>query len=358
MLDRFKGEVAAALTAICMVAGVAPTTAAHVAAEPPDTTAAIEVPVVVGPWWQIAPNAPDVGKWATGKENACDFTIFQSADGRWHLIACVRGTSHYGDRLFHHWETESLTDADWTPRGILDVPRGTRGSPPQIASVQAPHAFLHDGTYYLFYNSGPAHAMISRNGRDWQPHQNVEGERVFFEMGRDVCLFRDRARNRWIAYYCGTVERQGKPQGAMVARTAPALEGPWSEDEIPVRTEGNPESPFVVERGDRYYLFQQMSVFCSDDPVDFDRPQITHMTGIWYNGKWAPEIIEHKGRFFMAGYGRGIHMARFVWERKTPDEIRAWRETELARILAERRAADERRKRREQQQRERQAAPP
>lgn len=332
--------------------------AAASAGEPNQTAQTIEVPVLAGKWWQIAPNAPDVGKWKTGKENACDFTIFRSADGKWHCIACIRGTSHHGQRLFYHWQADKLTDRNWTPQGIFDVPRGARGKPPKPTSVQAPHALRHAGKYYLFYNSGPAYCMISDDGRDWKPHKNVDGKAVFFQMGRDVCVFHDEAASRWIAYYCGTADVDGQRRGAMVARTAPAPEGPWSEKETPVRTEGNPESPFVVKRGRYHYLFQQMNVFRSADPLDFNRPQVAHMTGIWYNGRFAPEIIREEGRHFIAGYSRGIHVAEFKWVRRTPAEIEQWRRTELARIEAERKAARERRRKRleERKQRQKKAA--
>lgn len=310
----------------------------------------IDVPRVEGEWWQIAPNAPDVGKWSTGKENACDFAIFRSSDGKWHCIACIRGTSHYGQRLFYRWEADHLTDTDWRPCGMFEVPRGKRGKPPEFTSVQAPHPVVHDGKYYLFYNSGTARCMISRDGREWRPHVNTDGHREFFPMGRDVCVFHDTADRRWIAYYCGTVNTDGKRKGAMVARTAPSPEGPWSDKESAVRTAGNPESPYVIKRGEWYYLWQQMSVYRAADPLDFDNAElIAHMTGIWYSGKWAPEVIEHEGRFYIAGYGRGIHVALLEWEGKTPDQVAAWRKRWNAYLAEEHRKRLEREEQRRKQ---------
>ncbi|MFO7958602.1 MAG: caspase family protein [Candidatus Brocadiia bacterium] len=311
----------------------------------------IAVPVVEGDWWQIAPDAPDIGEWSTGEENACDFTIYRDADGTWHCVSCIRGTSHYGRRLFYHWRSDELTKPDWEPVGIMEVPRGKRGRPPEFTSVQAPHAFRHDGRYYMFYNSGPAYCLISEDGKDWRPHKNVAGEDVFFPMGRDVCVFHDEANERWIAYYCGTAEVDGRRRGAMVARTAPTPEGPWSEKEIPVRTEGNPESPFMLKHDGHYYLWQQMSVYRSTDPLDFNNAElVAHMTEIWYGGKWAPEVIEHGGEFYIAGYGRGIHVARLKWEQKTPEEVAQWRRKWLSYM------EEELRKKRERERRRREAA--
>jgi len=311
-------------------------------------TEMIEVPEVEGSWWQIAPNAPDVGKWATGKENACDFAILQSSDGKWQCISCIRGTSHYGQRLFYRWQAEKLTDTDWTPCGILDVPRGKRGRPPRFTSVQAPHPFVHEGRYYLFYNSAQARCMISDDGLQWRPHVNTDGDQAFFNMGRDVCVLYDEANARWIAYYCGTATVNGQRKGAMVARTAPTPEGPWTRQEIAVRTEGNPESPFVVKRGPWYYLWQQMSVYRSEDPLNFDNaPLVAHMTGIWYSGKWAPEVIEHEGQWHIAGYGRGLHVAKFNWVQKSPEQVDQWRKNWLEYLAEENRKRREREKARQ-----------
>lgn len=330
------------LFALCWVG-----TIASAAALAGDASSTIEVPHVEGDWWQIAPNAPDVGRWATGDENACDFAILQSSDGAWHCIACIRGTSHYGQRLFYRWESDRLTAPDWTGQGFFEVPRGKRGLPPEFSSVQAPHPVVHNGKHYLFYNTGgAARCMISDDGRDWRAHVNIDGEREFFRMGRDVCVFHDEPNDRWIAYYCGVAEVAGERRGAMVARTAPAPEGPWSEEETPVRTDGNPESPFVVRRGPWYYLWQQMSVYRSNDPFDFNGAElVAHMTGIWYNGRWAPELFEHDGQWYVSGYGRGIHVARIVWREERPEEVAAWRAEWLDYL------AEEHRKRRERERR-------
>lgn len=215
-------------------------------------------------------------------------------------------------------------------------------APAAPTSQQAPHGFRHAGRYYLFYNSGgAARAAVSDDGASWR---NPDGSwRVFtgpgghaelFPMGRDVNLFRDAARDRWLAYYCGNLP--GDKKGAMVARTAPALAGPWSTDEIPVRPEGNPESPFLLERAGRYYLWQQMEVCVSASPEKFAGPPIAHLTGIWFGGKWAPEVLEEAGQFYVAGYGGGIWLARLRWIPKSWADIERWRATEYAALQAER----------------------
>jgi hypothetical protein len=306
------------------------------------------VPVVQGDWWRIAGDDPDVSPFRIvedGGSNTCDFTVYRDADETWHAIACVRGTSAPGQRVLHHWTSESLEAEDWRPRGILDWPRGSnlQGEP---TAIQAPHAFEHRGKYYCFYNSaGAARAMVSDDGIQWSVFTNIQGEESIFRMGRDVNLFHDLERSRWQATYTG-----GWPGGkrhAMVARTAPELAGPWSDPPFPVKTEGNPESPFLLKRGRHYYLFQQMEVFISDRPTHFEGAPLTHMTGIWYGGKWAPEVVTHDGQDYLAGYGRGLWLARLTWVEMTPAEAEAHARPILEEVRAGRAAAEERRRERE-----------
>ena len=282
---------------------------------------AVDVPVLAGEWIKIADSAPDVSPYNNPpRHNACDFSIWQAADGTWQMVACIRETSHPGrTRLFHRWESPALFAPDWAPKGIFAT------SDPQIGHVegrmQAPHCFKHNGKYYFFYNSNGAHCMISDDGKTFRHHKDVRGSYTFFKMGRDVQLFKDG--ERWIAYYCAR---------GMTARTAPALEGPWSEQEIDIAVTGNPESPFVLRHDDKYYLWQQMFVYVSSDPLKFPDSPITKMTPGWSHGKYAPEIIESNGQFYVAGYGRGIWLAKMKWEKKAAEEIEQWRATELKAI--------------------------
>lgn len=329
---------------------VIPAGAAEPAADAADAGATLLMPIVEGAWWQIAGDNPDVTPFRIvrdGTSNVCDFTIYRDAAGLWHAIACVRGTDAPGARVFHHWTSDELTAEHWQPRGILDWPRGERLGKP--TSLQAPHALQHEGRWYCFYNSGNdgARAMVSDDGGNWSVFTNVDGEASIFSMGRDVNLFHHVDADRWQATYTG-----GWPGGeghAMVARTAPKLAGPWSDPPFAVKTEGNPESPFLVKRGEGYYLFQQMTVYRSDRPTHFDGEPLTHMTGIWYGGKWAPEVITHEGQDYLAGYGRGLWIAKLNWQPMTPAQVEIHAGPILEKVREGRAAAEQRRRERERQ---------
>jgi hypothetical protein len=188
------------------------------------------------------------------------------------------------------------------------------------------------------YNSNPfGRLMISDDGTMWRPWRNADGDNTLFRTGRDICVYRDPNSSRWYAYYCGhSVNKAGRKHGAMVARTASRLIGPWSEEPITVRSSGNPESPFVLDYKGKYYLFQQTTVFMSDTPTSFEGQPIHHLTGLWYGGKYAPEIIVHDGQYYFAGYNRGLHIAKLKWTIKSHEEIQAWRETTYRNIQEER----------------------
>lgn len=264
----------------------------------------IPIPELDGGWWQIAENAPDVSPYNNHPHhNACDFTIFQAADGTWQLIACIRETTiSCATRLFYRWEGQNLTDTFWTGQGIfltcMDV--GT------ASSTQAPHCFFESGLHYFFFNSTGARCWTSADGKNFSMHTDYLGNSKFFDMGRDVMVFDNRARDGlWHAYYTAN---------AMEKRTATQLEGPWSDPPVTVLSGDNPESPFVVRYGNGYYLWAQSSVYYSVDPAHFQSPPVTVM----WRGKYAPEILKSNGQYYAAGYGNGIHLARLAWH--VPDD--------------------------------------
>ncbi len=289
----------------------------------------VPVPVLASPWWQIAEKAPDVHPYNNAHnilaQDACDFTIWQDANGLWHLVSCIRSVADETqtvNRIFHEWTSEDLTEQFWTPRGIFLVPDASRGERP--SAIQAPHAFVHDGRYYLFYSSSAALALVSEDGATWRRLTDHRDRTVFFKMGRDVNLFLDG--DTWYAYY--TTDET-------VYRTANDLRGPWSESARSTGHWANPESPFVLKRRGRYYLWAQMNVFISQNPQRFDGPLAAHTMlpkpehyhPAYRRGTYAPEIFrDRQGRWYIAGYADGIFVARLAWVDQTPEQMRTWLE--------------------------------
>src|SRR5688572_1031435 len=129
--------------------------------------AAPEKPVLEGSWWRIAA-PPKLERFATGKEQTVDFTIFAAADSTWQLISCIRNTDHPGGkRLLFRWESPNLTDVDWTPKGIFLTSDAASGH--QEGVLQAPHVVREEGLYWLFFNSNGARALTSKDGKSFEP---------------------------------------------------------------------------------------------------------------------------------------------------------------------------------------------
>jgi hypothetical protein len=71
------------------------------------------------------------------------------------------------------------------------------------------------------------------------------------------------------------------------------------------------------------------------------------MTGIWYGGKWAPEVISHNGEDYLAGYGRGLWVAKLKRVEMTSSQAKAHAGPILEKVRAGRAAAEQRRRERE-----------
>src|SRR2546427_10280128 len=130
-------------------------------------------PRIAGDWWQIA-GAPDLGELTATNQQPVDFAIWQAADGAWQLWSCIRRTKEAGNtRLFHRWESASLTDSHWKPMGIALRADATFGEKP--GGLQAPFVFRDAGRFVMF--CGGSGDICSASG--------TEGELVGLEFEGD-----------------------------------------------------------------------------------------------------------------------------------------------------------------------------
>ncbi|MCF8224759.1 MAG: hypothetical protein K9J30_02645 [Bacteroidales bacterium] len=286
------------------------------------------VPRLDGPWIQLV-GRPRLEKWASPEAEPVDFTCFQSDDGTWQLIACVRNTTQPGSgRLLYRWSGNDLLSEGWTPEGIfLSSKPGWNHAEGRL---QAPFHVKAGDKHYLFYNSRGCHLMTSANGIDFEPF----GTEPVFSMGRDVCILDDReGSGKWIAYYTSP-EKGINPatnDHTIRARTAEKPEGPWSEEAVEIQPITLPpaedyffvyaESPLVVKRGDYYYRFEQLYVYRSKNPLQWSGPPVAELAPGDPIKRLAPEIVTHEGKEYLLAYQwrgndeRGIYLAPIVWEK-------------------------------------------
>jgi len=278
---------------------------------------AVAVPYIDGKWWRICENAPDVTPYNNHpKHNAFDFTIWRDDHGKWHCVSCIRSTTYPSQtRLLYHWQTDGITDADWSQDKRIFWTSGTEGKPDVLGrrledgpytlarGMQAPHCFKVGDRYYLFHNNAGCFCLSSPDGDDgtFKMQPRHDGQLKFFDMGRDVGFLDNRARDGyWYAYYTSNNSvLNGKP--GVDARRAKDILGPWS-DPPPCRTSGFFESPFVVFYEGHYYIFQPCVVWASDgEPVklmEADQP--------WEKVRYAENrcnegafVLKHGGRYYM-----------------------------------------------------------
>jgi hypothetical protein len=310
-------SVVLAVTAVLVLfEGARPHVAAEARGQAPRTTP--EIPTVEGEFWRIARN-PDIGKYSNEKAQPVDFSIWQATDGTWQLVSCVRYTNFPGGtRLLYRWESPSLTAPDWEEKGLFL----TSDASPDYAEgvMQAPHV-IRDGERYLMYfnTGGGAYVLESRDGKNFTPVPALDGGMRHFPMNRDVMIFDNRERDGKVYAYYTAVTPPAYPtrrNHTVGARVAPSLMGPWGElIDVGVNT---PDTTDPEYRNGFYYRWEQMNVYASRDPLKWPAPEITTMAGSDPREYYAPEIIEHDGQFYIAGYrygaGRaGIYMARFTW---------------------------------------------
>jgi hypothetical protein len=313
----------------------------------------VEVPYINGEWWKICNTRPDISPYEYTHHNnsVCDFTIYQDESDLWHLVACVRLNTYPGsNRFFYEWTSNALRDTSeklsgrfystlWNERGVFwstglkdkqdafgrkicETPYNA------VGKLQAPHCIYTEGKYFMFHNNDGAYCYKSKDGIGWEYLKTEKGDYKFFNMGRDVMVFDDRSANdQWIAYY---TDSEFDPQ-CVSARISKELRGPWSEKKFKCVYDGfshTPkaiyphefaESPFVLKRNDHYYLFAQMQVFVSKNPLDFTEKLTSLESGDWETRCWAPEIIrDDQGNYHIAAYRvDGIWMAELGWKKIT-----------------------------------------
>jgi len=242
---------------------------------------AIKLPAIQGPWWTVAGD-PDLGEFTDAQQQPVDFAVWQAADGTWQLWSCIRKTKCGGKtRLFHRWEGQNLTDANWTPKGIAMQADPTCGETP--GGLQAPHVVKIGGLYHMFYGDWENICVATgEDGKQFTRRIKPDGKTGLFTEGfgnntRDAMAI--HINGLWHCYYTAYPDRRG----AVYARTSPDTVE-WSASKM-VAFGGesgtnafSAECPFVVQRSPQdYFLFRTQRygtsaisrVYHSSDPMEF-----------------------------------------------------------------------------------------
>lgn len=291
-------------------------------------------PHIKGDWWQIAGN-PDIGEYTSEKQQPVDFGIWQASDGTWQLWSCIRHTHCGGQtRLFYRWQSQSLTNCNWTPVGIAMEADTTIGE--TFGGLQAPFVLKDNDIFWMFYGDwGRICLAKSSDGKSFKRVLNKNKNPALFSgpytNTRDPMVI--TIGELYYCYYMGHNEEK-KPHSAIFCRTSTDLFH-WSEPVMvsaggiaATKTDwygGDAECPFVFFYDSLYYLFRNQrygennlnTQYCSPNPLDFgvndDRYLISTLEVA------APEIILHDNQYYIAALLpslKGIRLAKLEWIKK------------------------------------------
>jgi hypothetical protein len=265
------------------------------------------------------PSADELKSWYIN-----DHTFIRDDAGTWHLIGITHAepADPLDEKHFAHATAPSLL-GPWTKQPFALAADSQRGE----SVLWAPHILRHDRAYYIFYCAGDAdhtkfklHVATSADLDNWTRSDAnpivVDG----FD-ARDPMVL--RVGDEWVLYYTANSTPAGGDHVVFAVTSKDLIH--WGEKRTVFTAprkgrEGGPtESPFVVRRGDAYYLFcgawegyLGTYAFKSADPFHFD-----YVNRIGRIDSHASEIVrDEAGHWYAshAGWGQGgVHLARLTW---------------------------------------------
>jgi beta-fructofuranosidase len=256
-----------------------------------------------------------------------DHTLVQDPQHVWHMLAITH------EKPFNYAKDPATRLAHATAKTLLQAPWDAH--PPAIVAdwdryreflLWAPHVVKHDGLFYMFVCVGDKdteidyriHLLTSPDLKTWTRHPHnpivIDGFAA-----RDPMVL--RVGDKWVMYYTANSHPHG---GNHIVATLTSRDlVHWADRRVAfvhpqARNFGGPtESPFVVRRGDAYYLFacddQWINIFVSRDPY---RWHFDDQVGRIF--AHASEVVrDTDGQWFIShvGWHRGpLKIAPLLWK--------------------------------------------
>jgi arabinan endo-1,5-alpha-L-arabinosidase len=255
-----------------------------------------------------------------------DHCFIMGKDGTWHMFGITHAdpARAWDEDNFAHATSKNLAEFTWEKQPFA---LSTVADPWKEEHLWAPHVIYHKNKYYMFYCAGDQdrtkykiHLAVSDDLWKWERHP----ENPMFVDGvdaRDPCII--RVGRKWVLYYTANSEPDGGNH-IVAYRTSKDLIN-WSArktaftDPSIGKGGGPTESPFVVQRGEYYYLFigprggyVGTDVFQSKDPFNWNlEDKVGHIMS------HAAEVIrDSDGKWYVShcGWGKGgVYLAPLFW---------------------------------------------
>jgi len=285
----------------------------------------MEIPVIAGGYQEIIPATPEgsVQPWFTN-----DHTFIQGEDGTWHCFAINNPMvddlrTLYREHPYILHATADEVTGPWTRHGFaIDESAGIR-------YVGAPFVVRRGRGYVMLVESvwGEKRGLEIVRSDDLVRWTRDRMEVITNQpsMRRDPCILRDEDRGDWLIYLC--VPWRGQSQ-ITLCRTRDFET--FSEPQVVLSLDdgcpwGSLESPFVVRRNERYYLFFTHSMHHYHETAviasaSCDRFDWTHQIATLH--AHAAELVREGEDWFISSCGpedrrlnnrHGIELARLRW---------------------------------------------
>jgi len=259
-----------------------------------------------------------------------DHTFIRAEDGQWHLFGIThREPANAQQEKFLAHATAPALMGPWTKQAsVLRVDEKQNET-----VVWAPYVLRHEELYWMYYCAGGRdhakyhiHLATSSDLLNWKRHpaNPMVGDGYDARDPMVLPFENQRFGNEWLLYYTATSTPKGGNHTVKVVAGRDLSH--WGNSREVFRdaetgTYGGPtESPFVVARNGKYYLFvctnhgyNETAVYASETPFHWDAANLV--------GKFpahAAEVIQTpEGKWFVsrAGWGQGgVYLAELSWE--------------------------------------------
>ncbi|GAB3655161.1 hypothetical protein GCM10028791_26240 [Echinicola sediminis] len=222
--------------------------------------------------------------------------IYHQDEGKWHLYGIIND-----NREFIHLTADSLTQEGWEKHDSFRY----KGQ-----EIWAPHIIESDGRYHMFYTSigvpRQIRYAVSEDLYNWkhpfkEPLFAFKNEHTDNMKNKDPMVF--KYKDQWIMYY--SMMKDDKHWVVGYSTSKDLIK--WSDPKIcfDEHTESpGVESPFVVQRGDYFYLTLSarpwphgaQEFFISKSPFHWESKDLVKSVYPWH----AAELVEDlDGQWYM-----------------------------------------------------------